>query len=150
MTSKINEELDIYPVLPLRDVVIFPRMIVPLFVGREKSIVALQNMSKSNKIFLVSQKDGSNDIPKATDLYKIGVVAKVLQIIKLQDSSVKILVEGLEKAKAKKYISTSNFFKAKLEYIHDTCPDNKETVVLRNAITNLFKEYLSYDKRSSQ
>ena len=150
MTSKINEELDIYPVLPLRDVVIFPRMIVPLFVGREKSIIALQNMSKSNKIFLVSQKDGSNDIPKATDLYKIGVIAKVLQIIKLQDSSVKILVEGLEKAKAKKYISTSNFFKAKLESVSDTCPNNKETVVLRNAITTLFKEYLSYDKRGSQ
>ena len=150
MTSKVNEELDVYPVLPLRDVVMFPRMVVPLFVGREKSIIALQNMSKSNKIFLVSQKDGSNDIPKATDLYKVGVVAKVLQIIKLQDSSVKILVEGLDKAKVKKYINTNNFFKAKIDYIHDTCPNNKETVVLKNAITTLFKEYVSYGKRTSQ
>ena len=64
MKAKVTEELDLYPVLPLRDVVIFPKMIVPLFVGRDKSIKALQNIGKNNKIFLVSQKDGANDIPK--------------------------------------------------------------------------------------
>ena len=112
MKAKVIEELGLYPVLPLRDVVVFPKMIVPLFVGREKSIKALQNIDKNNKIFLVSQKDGINDNPKSSDLYKIGVIAKVLQVIKLQDSSVKILVEGIEKAKVIKFISRDGYIKA--------------------------------------
>ena len=150
MKAKVTEELDLYPVLPLRDVVIFPKMIVPLFVGRDKSIKALQNIGKNNKIFLVSQKDGANDIPKSSDLHKIGVVSKILQVIKLQDSSVKILIEGLEKAKATKYINKGNYIKAHVEVTKDICSNDEETLVLRNAVTDLFEEYLNYGKKASQ
>jgi ATP-dependent Lon protease len=150
MKAKVIEELGLYPVLPLRDVVVFPKMIVPLFVGREKSIKALQNIDKNNKIFLVSQKDGINDNPKSSDLYKIGVIAKVLQVIKLQDSSVKILVEGIEKAKVIKFISRDGYIKADVKQIIDQCSNDQESLVLRNAVTDLFEEYSSLGKKSTQ
>ncbi len=150
MKAKVIEELGLYPVLPLRDVVVFTKMIVPLFVGREKSIKALQNIDKNNKIFLVSQKDGINDNPKSSDLYKIGVIAKVLQVIKLQDSSVKILVEGIEKAKVIKFISRDGYIKADVKQIIDQCSNDQESLVLRNAVTDLFEEYSSLCKKSTQ
>ena len=150
MISKITKELGIYPVLPLRDVVVFPKMIIPLFVGRESSIKALQSTGEDDKIFLVSQKDASNDAPKISGLYKIGVISKVIQIIKLQDSSLKILIEGLERAKAKKYVNNKKFFIANTELLKDISINDKETLVLRNTISNLFKEYIHCNKKVSQ
>ncbi|MCK5749562.1 MAG: LON peptidase substrate-binding domain-containing protein, partial [Oricola sp.] len=89
-----------YPVLPLRDIVVFPGMIVPLFVGREKSVTALENvMQNDKKILLVAQKDASDDDPESEDIYEVGVVASVMQLLKLPDGTVKVLVEGEARAK---------------------------------------------------
>ena len=88
------------PVLPLRDIVVFPGMVVPLFVGREKSVKALESVVKgNNKILLVSQKNGSQDIPTREDLYLVGTIATVLQLLRLPDGTVKVLVEGVSRAK---------------------------------------------------
>ena len=89
-----------YPVLPLRDIVVFPHMIVPLFVGREKSVRALENVMREDKgILLVTQKNAADDDPKAEDIYDIGTVGSILQILKLPDGTVKVLVEGLHRVK---------------------------------------------------
>ena len=90
MSIKKVKGLDQYPVMPLRDVVIYPKMITPVYVGRDRSIRALKNLGREDHIFLVTQKDKSNDVPKTPDLYRVGVLSKVLQIIKLQDSTLKI------------------------------------------------------------
>ena len=150
MKDKNTEVLDLYPTLPLRDIVIFPKMIVPLFVGRNKSIKALQNIGKNNQIFLISQKDGANDIPEPNDLHKVGVIAKILQIIKLQDYSVKILVEGLEKAQVIKYVNKKEYLRAHIKIIKDTCANNQETLALRNTATNLFENYIDQSKKGSE
>src|ERR1700741_3371771 len=89
-----------YPILPLRDIVVFPHMIVPLFVGREKSVKALEDVMKEDKqILLVAQKNAAQDNPEADDIYKVGTVASVLQLLKLPDSTVKVLVEGSARAR---------------------------------------------------
>ena len=96
----MNFTIDTYPVLPLRDLVVFPGMIVPLFVGREKSIKALEGAVKTgNKILLVAQMDAVTDDPNTKDLYKIGVIGNILQVLKLQDNTVKVLVEGKQRVK---------------------------------------------------
>ncbi|WPX96708.1 endopeptidase La [Candidatus Bandiella euplotis] len=145
-----TEGLICYPVLPLRDVVMFPKMIIPLFVGRDKSINALQNLATGNTIFLVSQKDGGKDAPKIGELYKVGVLSKVMQIIKLQDSSVKILVEGVTKAKTVKFLNTGAHIQAYINPIQDICSNEQESIVLRNAVIDLFEEYLGISKKASQ
>ena len=92
---------DTYPVLPLRDIVVFPHMIVPLFVGREKSIRALEEVVKNDGlILLATQKNAGDDDPETGDIYEIGTLARVLQLLKLPDSTVKVLVEGIGRAKA--------------------------------------------------
>ena len=104
---------NILPVLPLRDIVVFPNMVVPLFVGRETSIRALSEVMKNNKkILLISQKDSNTDIPKSNDLYKIGTIANVLQLLKLPDGTLKVLVEGQNKVKINKYLDNPNFLLA--------------------------------------
>ena len=99
------------PLLPLRDIVIFPSMVVPLFVGREKSIKALQDVMKSDKsIVLVTQKNSEIDDPTSKDLYQYGCLSKVLQLLKLPDGTVKVLVEGEKRIKILKYNDNSNSF----------------------------------------
>src|SRR5215469_15821834 len=89
----------VYSVLPLRDIVVFPGMIVPLFVGRDKSIKALDDVAKrENKILLVTQKNAGQDDPSAADIYRVGTVATILQILRLPDGTVKVLIEGIERA----------------------------------------------------
>jgi len=96
MTEEIRpDDTAIYPVLPLRDIVVFPHLIAPLFVGREKSVNALEEVMKNNReILLVTQKDATKDEPASDDIYTLGVVASVLQLLKLPDGTVKVLVEG--------------------------------------------------------
>ena len=94
------------PILPLRDIVVFPHMIVPLFVGREKSIKALEAvMSEDKKVLLLAQKDGSTEDPSEEDLYKIGTIGNILQLLKLPDGTVKVLVEGISRAYVQKFES---------------------------------------------
>ena len=104
--STIREDAgpELYPVLPLRDIVVFPYMIVPLFVGREKSIAALEEVMRSDKqILLVAQKNASDDEPSTDGIYAMGTLASVLQLLKLPDGTVKVLVEGTRRAAIKRY-----------------------------------------------
>ena len=110
------------PLLPLRDIVIFPSMVVPLFVGRDKSIKALQEVMKSDKsIVLVTQKNSEIDDPSSKDLYQYGCISKVLQLLKLPDGTVKVLVEGEKRIKITKYIEEdeNNFLTCEVEIIED-------------------------------
>ena len=94
----------IYPVLPLRDIVVFPHMIVPLFVGREKSVQALDDVMRDDKqILLVTQKNAGQDDPAVEDIYRVGTIGTVLQLLKLPDGTVKVLVEGVHRARIKKF-----------------------------------------------
>src|SRR6187397_778527 len=108
----------LYPVLPLRDIVVFPHMIVPLFVGREKSVRALEAVMKEDKqILLVAQKNASQDDPSADDIYRVGTVSTVLQLLKLPDGTVKVLVEGGRRAKIAGFKETDAYFEAFVEPI---------------------------------
>ena len=108
-----------YPVLPLRDIVVFPHMIVPLFVGREKSVRALEAVMKDDKqILLASQKDASEDEPKGEGIYRVGVLANVLQLLKLPDGTVKVLVEGKSRAAVVKFTGREDFYEAETAAAH--------------------------------
>ncbi len=137
-----------YPVLPLRDIVVFPHMIVPLFVGREKSVKALEDvMSNDKKIILVSQKDANDDDPSIEDIYDIGTVATILQLLKLPDGTVKVLVEGGERAKIIRYIDNDNFFEAEAEFDQPVVEDSKELRGLMGSVVKQFEQYIKVNKK---
>src|ERR687891_393267 len=111
----------LFPVLPLRDIVVFPHMIVPLFVGREKSIRALEEVMREDKrILLVAQRNAADDDPGPEAIYTMGTLASVLQLLKLPDGTVKVLVEGNERAKVVKYTERSDYYEADALVIGDT------------------------------
>ena len=115
---------DPFCVLPLRDIVVFPNMIVPLFVGRTKSIKSLDFAEKFEKeIFLVAQKDANVDEPQKTDIYSYGTIASILQLLRLPDGTVKVLVEGIERAKISHFAENNDFFEA---YLDPVTQDNGE------------------------
>ena len=137
-----------YPVLPLRDIVVFPHMIVPLFVGREKSVNALENVMQSDKeILLVAQKDAADDDPKSDDIYKIGVVAKVLQLLKLPDGTVKVLVEGGQRAQIVEYTDRSEYFEASAETLDEEISKEAELEALARSVNTQFESYVKLNKR---
>ncbi|HQR61178.1 MAG TPA: LON peptidase substrate-binding domain-containing protein, partial [Methylophilaceae bacterium] len=104
-----DQDSSLIPLLPLRDVVVYPHLVIPLFVGRAKSVKALEIASEQNKqILLVAQKSPNNDEPDASDLYQIGTVATVLQMLKLPDGTVKVLVEGVHRAKVREFVETDD------------------------------------------
>src|SRR5690606_40530303 len=114
----------IHPVLPLRDIVVFPHMIVPLFVGREKSVRALEAVMKDDKqILLASQIDPSEDDPTAEGIFRIGVLANVLQLLKLPDGTVKVLVEGKNRVRISDFTENPAYFEASAEEIPETAKD---------------------------
>ena len=111
MKNKSKNNSFSIPLLPLRDIVVFPGMITPLFVGRDKSIKALESVMDINKkIFLVTQKNPQDDSPSTDEIYDTGVIGKIVQLLKLPDGTVKVLVEAIEKAKIVKYIKSDNYF----------------------------------------
>ena len=127
------------PLLPLRDIVVFPGMITPLFVGRDKSIKALESvMDKDKKIFLVTQKNPQDDSPSTNDIYNTGCVGKVVQLLKLPDGTVKVLIEATEKAEIVKYLKTDNFFVAEVRIIQ-----NKPQLVKSKHLNALTRRVLS-------
>lgn len=138
----------LYPVLPLRDIVVFPHMIVPLFVGREKSVKALEDVMKDDKqILLVTQKNASQDDPTADDLYTIGTVATVLQLLKLPDNTVKVLVEGSTRARVERYAENPAFFQAYASPIEEPESDGGEIEALSRAVVSQFEQYLKLNKK---
>ena len=138
----------IYPILPLRDIVVFPYMIVPLFVGREKSVKALEQvMNSEKKILLVAQKDASLDEPGAEDLYLTGTLANVLQLLKLPDGTVKVLVEGVQRIKINEFLATEEFFEAKTEEVSLVREDGDELEALSRSVIGKFAQYVKLNKK---
>ncbi|WP_198371821.1 endopeptidase La [Roseomonas rosulenta] len=146
MTETIRGEL--LPVLPLRDIVVFPHMIVPLFVGREKSVRALEAVMKDDKqILLVAQKNAAQDDPGADDLYQVGTVSTVLQLLKLPDGTVKVLVEGGRRAKIAAFKETANYFEAFAEVVEETMAEPREAEALARTVVSQFEQYIKLNKK---
>lgn len=137
-----------YAVLPLRDIVVFPHMIVPLFVGREKSVQALEHVMNSEKrILLVTQKSPSQDDPSGDDLYTVGTIGTILQLLKLPDGTVKVLVEGGERVKISGYSDNGNYLEASSEAIPEVAPTDEETEALTRAVMTQFEHYVKLNKK---
>jgi ATP-dependent Lon protease len=138
----------LYPVLPLRDIVVFPHMIVPLFVGREKSVRALEDVMKEDKqILLVTQKNAAQDDPTTADIYSVGTVGTVLQLLKLPDGTVKVLVEGGQRARIVRFAENENFFQAYAEPIAEKPGDNQEIEALARTVVSQFEQYIKLNKK---
>jgi ATP-dependent Lon protease len=138
----------LYPVLPLRDIVVFPHMIVPLFVGREKSVRALEDVMKDDKqILLVTQKNASQDDPTPADIYSVGTVGTVLQLLKLPDGTVKVLVEGGKRATITKFGESEEFFQAYAELIEEPASEPQELEALSRAAISQFEQYIKLNKK---
>ncbi|MEQ8898467.1 MAG: LON peptidase substrate-binding domain-containing protein, partial [Roseovarius sp.] len=136
-----------YPVLPLRDIVVFPHMIVPLFVGREKSVRALEEVMQDDKqILLSSQIDPGEDDPSADGIYRAGVLANVLQLLKLPDGTVKVLVEGVARVRITDYLENEDFFEAKAEYLSEMPGDAATITALLRTVTDEFARYAKVKK----
>src|SRR5207244_12633447 len=137
-----------YPVLPLRDIVVFPHVIVPLFVGRKKSILALEEVMRSDTfILLAAQKNASDDDPATEAIYEVGTLASVLQLLKLPDGTVKVLVEGAQRAKVIKYTDRSEYYEAEAVALGDTMGECVEAKALARSVTNEFESYVKLNKR---
>ena len=138
----------LFPVLPLRDIVVFPHMIVPLFVGREKSVRALDDVMKEDKqILLVTQKNASQDDPSAVDIFSVGTIGTVLQLLKLPDGTVKVLVEGGQRARILRYADNDAFFQAHAEVIEEQTGDPSEIDALSRTVTSQFEQYIKLNKK---
>ena len=139
-----------YPVLPLRDIVVFPHMIVPLFVGREKSIKALEEVMRSDTfILLATQKNASDDDPATDAIFEIGTLASVLQLLKLPDGTVKVLVEGAERAKILEYNERPDYYEANAVVLADETGDKVEAEALARSVVTEFEGYVKLNKKVS-
>ncbi len=143
-----SAESGLLPLLPLRDVVVYPHLVIPLFVGRTKSVKALEIASEGNKqILLVAQKSPNNDEPDASDLYEVGTIATVLQMLKLPDGTVKVLVEGIRRARVIEFVETEECFAARAEDVEDSAdPDNESQALMRTVFTQ-FDQYVKLNKK---
>lgn len=147
MNTECSEVIEI-PILPLRDVVIYPNMVTPLFIGRKKSISCIESSIKKDKIILlITQKKATIEKPKKQDLFKVGTVSKILQMLRLPDGTVKILIQGIKRAKINKIIENKEFFLANIEYVKKTKIKETEKKVLIQTTINKFKEYLKINKK---
>lgn len=147
--NELSEKIDnMLPVLPLRDVVVYPKMIVPIFVGREKSIEAVQKANdKGSDIVLVMQKKADVEVPEAEDLYKVGTKGNILQMLKLPDGTIKILVEGLERIKIKSFQNEGTYFSAKITAYPPEKEDDNELKSWARAVVSQFEEYVKLNKK---
>src|SRR6266702_331454 len=146
----VHGESHSYPVLPLRDIVVFPHMIVPLFVGREKSIRALEEVMKNDAlIMLATQKNASDDDPSPDSIYETGTLASVLQLLKLPDGTVKVLVEGLERARVQKYSDRAEYYEATAVALADTDATSVEAEALARSVVSDFESYVKLNKKIS-
>jgi ATP-dependent Lon protease len=139
-----------YPVLPLRDIVVFPYMIVPLFVGREKSINALEEVMRADKqILLAAQKNAGDDDPAPDAIYQMGTLASVLQLLKLPDGTVKVLVEGTARAKVVRYVDNADYFEAEVERVTEAVGSKDEIEALARSAVSQFESYVKLNKKIS-
>jgi len=147
-TSEVTEQMRQLPVLPLRDVVVYPHMVIPLFVGRDKSIKALEAAMDSDKeILLVAQKTASEDDPGEEDVYRIGTLSTILQLLKLPDGTVKVLVEGGKRAKIVNFTAGEEYFTAQVSVLESEPMDERESEVLSRSVLNQFDQYVKLNKK---
>ena len=138
----------VLPLLPLRDVVVYPHLVIPLFVGRAKSVKALELASEHGKqILLVAQKSPNKDEPDAADLYEVGTIATLLQMLKLPDGTVKVLVEGVHRAHIKEFIEVEDCFAARVERIEPVADEDSETQALMRTVFTQFDQYVKLNKK---
>ena len=147
-SSEDKNQKEDFPVLPLRDIVVFPHMIVPLFVGREKSVRALEDVMKDDKqILLVAQKNAADDDPGKDDIYQIGTVSTVLQLLKLPDGTVKVLVEGIQRARIEDFTETDKFFQVDAMRLTEQMGDDRELEAVSRSVVNQFESYIKLNKK---
>ncbi len=148
MSDSTNTPSFTLPLLPLRDVVVYPHMVIPLFVGREKSIVALEKaMADDKQVLLVAQKDASVDSPEQQDLYSVGTVAAILQLLKLPDGTVKVLVEGRQRANITAIAEADDFYQAEFTAVETAAPSEREAEILTRSLLNRFDQYVNLSKK---
>ena len=139
---------DIYPILPLRDIVVYPKMIVPLFVGREKSIKALQSaIDGSQNIVLATQKEAATEDPGADDIYHVGTLGTIVQLVRLPDGTVKVLVEGVSRVRIDEFLPADGFMQVEAEVLEDDEFFDLETEALSRAVLSQFEEYVKMSKK---
>ncbi|QKT02547.1 endopeptidase La [Ectothiorhodospiraceae bacterium 2226] len=144
----IEDQLAVMPVLPLRDVVVYPHMVIPLFVGREKSIKALEAaMEKDKQIMLVAQKNATQDDPGTDDIYRVGTISSILQLLKLPDGTVKVLVEGSQRARVVHFMGADDFLNAQVALVASPPIDEREAEVLTRSVLAQFDQYVKLNKK---
>jgi len=143
-----KETTQVYPLLPLREIVVFPNTAVPLFIGRAKSILAIETAYRSNKlIFLSAQKDPKLDHPEEKDIYRVGTLCRIIQLLKLPDGSLKVLVEGLSRGRIVKFIPTLDYYQVEVEFKTEILESDVETVALFKLCKESLEEYTHYNKK---
>jgi len=148
MEDDIKISSDLFPILPLRDIVVYPNMIVPLFVGRDKSIQALEEvMNNDRELFLVSQIDSTTEDPNEDSLYKVGTIASVMQLLKLPDNTVKVLVEGTSRAKIRNFIKGEKFHQVEVDFIKEIIPDDPEIEAISRSCLMEFENYTKINRK---
>ena len=146
--KKSNSDTLVFPVLPLRDVIVFPNMVIPLFVGREKSIKSLEVAMDANKqIMLVAQKTADLDDPQDGDIYRFGTLATVLQLLKLPDGTIKVLVEGANRAEIQGKIYGDEYFEAKVDIVEEKIIGDREIEILSRSVIDSFDQYVKLNKK---
>ena len=143
-----REDKNTYPALPLRDVVVYPHMVIPLFVGRDKSVKALDVAMEGNKeILLVAQKSASDDDPSIDDIYSVGTIANILQLLKLPDGTIKVLVEGAFRASVGEFLESENGFSVTASRLESAHKNEQELEVLSRAVVNQFEQYVKQSNK---
>ncbi|MCL6622039.1 MAG: endopeptidase La [Syntrophobacterales bacterium] len=139
------------PLLPLRDIVVFPHMVVPLFIGRERSIAALDHaMGQDKYVLLCAQKDARRDEPKESEIHRVGTLAAILQMLRLPDGTVKVLIEGKYRAYVRQYLPSPHFFQVEAEELHEVWEPSPEAEALRRAVVESFETYIKLNKKVPQ
>jgi len=146
--TDVNSAMTEMPLLPLRDVVVYPHMVIPLFVGRDRSIQALETATKGNKrILLATQKEATLDDPTKDDIYSVGTISTILQLLKLPDGTVKVLVEGIQRGKVSSYIHTDPYFSVQVEELKAEDLGVQEVEVLMRSLISQFEQYIKLNKK---
>lgn len=146
--KKQVEQVSSLALLPLRDVVVYPHMVLPLFVGRAKSIAALDAAIENDEtVFLLAQRNPNEEDPQASDLHEMGTVANVLQVLKLPDGTVKVLVEGMHRARVVHIDGEGDYFRAQIETVQEHSSDTADTEALRRALLSEFEQYAKLNKK---
>ncbi|MEK6746026.1 MAG: endopeptidase La [Pseudomonadota bacterium] len=139
---------NIFPILPLRDIVVFPSMVVPLFVGREKSVRALEEVvRRGGKILLVTQKNGGVDDPREVDVYRVGTIGNILQLLRLPDGTVKVLVEGVARAKITEFLNNHDYFQVMAELAAEEAGNKDESEAMFRTVLGQFEQYVKLNKK---